>query len=63
MDIKKLIKSWPVYRQITGPDGSGRGQAAQSARSEKLTPAPRKPITSRTPCARSARSVARRTCT
>ena len=38
MDIKKLIQSWPVYRQITGEDALGRGKAAQSARSAGLTP-------------------------
>ena len=31
MDIKKLIQSWPVYRQLTGDDSLGRGKAAQSA--------------------------------
>jgi len=38
MDIRKLIESWPVYRQITGPDRLGRGEAVQSARSAGLTP-------------------------
>ena len=38
MDIKKLIESWPVYRQITGADTLGRGKAAQSRRSETLMP-------------------------
>ena len=38
MDIRKLIESWPVYRQITGADTSGRGKAAQSKRSASLTP-------------------------
>src|SRR5689334_19114366 len=38
MDIKKLIESWPVYRQLTGQDSLGRGKAAQSKRSLTLTP-------------------------
>ena len=38
MDIGKLIRSWPVYRQLEGPDALGRGNAAQSARSATLTP-------------------------
>ena len=38
MDIKKLVESWPVYRQVTGQDKLGRGKAAQSARSFTLTP-------------------------
>lgn len=38
MDIGKLIRSWPVYRQLTGDDRLGRGQAAQSPRSAGLAP-------------------------
>ena len=38
MDIKKLIQSWPVYRQLTGDDSLGRGKAAQSALSAGLAP-------------------------
>jgi formate dehydrogenase major subunit len=38
MDLRKLIESWPVYRQLTGDDRLGRGKAAQSARSLTLTP-------------------------
>ncbi|ORX12000.1 dehydrogenase [Mycolicibacterium wolinskyi] len=38
MDFRKLIESWPVYRQLTGPDKLGRGKAAQSDRSLTLTP-------------------------
>ncbi|OBG14811.1 dehydrogenase [Mycolicibacterium celeriflavum] len=38
MDIKGLFQSWPVYRQLTGQDRLGRGQAAQSQRSATLTP-------------------------
>ena len=30
MDFKKLLQSWPVYRQLTGEDPLGRGKAAQS---------------------------------
>ena len=30
MDFKKLLQSWPVYRQLTGEDSLGRGKAAQS---------------------------------
>ncbi|MBW0014471.1 MAG: dehydrogenase [Mycobacterium sp.] len=37
-DIAKLIRSWPVYRQLTGADTLGRGQAAQSKRSAGLEP-------------------------
>lgn len=38
MEIKRLFQSWPVYRQLTGQDPTGRGQAAQSKRSTTLTP-------------------------
>jgi formate dehydrogenase major subunit len=38
MDIRKLLGSWPVYRQLTGDDPLGRGKAAQSERSLTLTP-------------------------
>jgi len=38
MDIRKLIESWPVYRQLTGGDALGRGKAAQSKLSLALTP-------------------------
>ena len=38
MGIGKLIRSWPVYRQLTGADRLGRGQAAQSGRSATLAP-------------------------
>lgn len=38
MDFRKLIESWPVYRQLTGSDKLGRGKAAQSPRSLTLTP-------------------------
>ena len=32
MDIGKRLLSWPVLRQLTGPDPLGRGTAAQSGR-------------------------------
>src|SRR3978361_1680614 len=38
MDFRKLVESWPVYRQLTGDDRLGRGKAAQSKRSLTLTP-------------------------
>lgn len=38
MDIRRLIESWPVYRQLAGEDKLGRGRAAQSPRSLTLTP-------------------------
>jgi formate dehydrogenase major subunit len=38
VDFKRLIQSWPVYRQLTGDDALGRGQAAQSSRSLTLVP-------------------------
>ena len=38
MDIRNLLGSWPVYRQLTGDDPLGRGKAAQSERSLTLTP-------------------------
>jgi formate dehydrogenase major subunit len=31
-------RSWPVYRQLAGPDRLGRGEAAQSPRSAALRP-------------------------
>ncbi|ACC43599.1 Formate dehydrogenase subunit alpha precursor [Mycobacterium marinum] len=37
-DVGKLIQSWPIYRQLTGADPLGRGQAAQSKRSAQLQP-------------------------
>jgi formate dehydrogenase major subunit len=36
--LGKLIQAWPVYRQLTGGDALGRGNAAQSARSAGLQP-------------------------
>ncbi|KIH96626.1 formate dehydrogenase [Streptomonospora alba] len=36
MGVRTLIESWPVYRQLTGNDRSGRGAAAKSAGSRDL---------------------------
>lgn len=38
MGSRKRIRSWPVYRQLTGSDPLGRGRAAMSAHSEALRP-------------------------
>ncbi len=38
MDLARLIRSWPAYRQLTGPDRLGRGAAAGSRRSAGLKP-------------------------
>jgi formate dehydrogenase major subunit len=38
MDLRRLIRSWPVYRQLSGPDPLGRGKAAESERSATLRP-------------------------
>jgi formate dehydrogenase major subunit len=38
MDLGRLIRSWPVYRQVSGPDRLGRGKAAESKRSAGLAP-------------------------
>jgi formate dehydrogenase major subunit len=37
MGIRRLIESWPVYRQLTGTDPLGRGAAVRSPRTEALT--------------------------
>ncbi|SFK54096.1 formate dehydrogenase major subunit [Geodermatophilus ruber] len=34
--LHRWLDSWPVYRQLTGPDRTGRGAAAQSPRSRQL---------------------------
>jgi formate dehydrogenase major subunit len=36
--VRQWITQWPVYRQLTGDDPTGRGDAARSARSEQLRP-------------------------
>lgn len=38
MGVRTWIDSWPVYRQLKGTDPLGRGAAAKSARSARLTP-------------------------
>ena len=38
MGVRTWLESWPVYRQLTGPDPLGRGTAAQSPRSKALEP-------------------------
>ena len=35
-NARKLIASWPVLRQLTGPDRPGLGEAVQSSRSATL---------------------------
>jgi formate dehydrogenase major subunit len=36
--MRTWLSSWPVFRQLTGPDPLGRGAAAQSAHSRTLEP-------------------------
>jgi len=38
MGMRRWIRSWPVYQQLTGPDRLGRGTAAESPRSARLVP-------------------------
>jgi formate dehydrogenase major subunit len=38
MGARRWIESWPVYRQLTGPDRTGRGAAAKSRRTSSLEP-------------------------
>ncbi|WP_017614116.1 formate dehydrogenase [Nocardiopsis salina] len=38
MGVRTWIESWPVYRQLTGEDPTGRGSAAKSQWSEDLRP-------------------------
>src|ERR1700742_4584614 len=38
MGLRRWVGSWPVYRQLTGPDTLGRGRAAESSRSASLAP-------------------------
>ena len=38
MGLGRLVRSWPVYRQVTGADPLGRGKAAESRRSAGLAP-------------------------
>jgi formate dehydrogenase major subunit len=36
--VRTWIKGWPVYRQLTGTDPLGRGEAVKSPRSSSLEP-------------------------
>ena len=36
MDVRRLLTSWPLYRQLTGADRLGRGAAAKSRATENL---------------------------
>jgi formate dehydrogenase major subunit len=38
MSVRTWIGQWPAYRQVTGPDRTGRGAAVKSAASSRLTP-------------------------
>ncbi len=38
MRLRRAIRSWPVYRQLTGADRLGRGKAAQSPRTAARAP-------------------------
>ncbi len=38
MGVRRWIESWPVYRQFSGDDPLGRGVAARSAGTERITP-------------------------
>jgi formate dehydrogenase major subunit len=38
MAVPRWLESWPVYRQLSGADRSGRGEAAKSRRTEELRP-------------------------
>lgn len=38
MGVRTWIESWPVYRQLTGDDPTGRGAAAKSPESARRTP-------------------------
>jgi formate dehydrogenase major subunit len=37
MSVRTWIEQWPVYRQATGPDRTGRGAAVRSGTSARLT--------------------------
>ena len=37
MGVRTWLEGWPVYRQLTGTDPLGRGEAAKSDRSRALT--------------------------
>jgi len=36
VNLRRLLQTWPVYRQLTGDDRSGRGAAAKSRITENL---------------------------
>jgi hypothetical protein len=36
MGAGDLFRSWPVYRQLPGPDRTGRGAAARSPHTDRL---------------------------
>jgi formate dehydrogenase major subunit len=36
--LRRWLEAWPVYRQLTTPDRTGRGAAAQSPQSRQLLP-------------------------
>lgn len=38
MGVADRVRSWPVLRQLTGDDRTGRAGAAKSARTERLRP-------------------------
>jgi formate dehydrogenase major subunit len=38
MGVRRWLGSWPLYRQLTGPDPLGRGTAAESPRSAAARP-------------------------
>ncbi|CAM3796675.1 Formate dehydrogenase major subunit [Kibdelosporangium persicum] len=38
MGVRQWLRSWPVIRQITGDDPSGRGNAVRSAATERTAP-------------------------
>jgi formate dehydrogenase major subunit len=38
MGVRRLLRGWPAYRQLTGGDPLGRGRAAMSGRTEALRP-------------------------
>ena len=38
MGVKTFIEGWPVYRQLKNGDATGRGPAAKSGHSQRLTP-------------------------
>ncbi|MBC6471076.1 dehydrogenase [Actinomadura alba] len=38
MGLPRWIRSWPVYRQLTGSDPAGLGKAVRSPRTEALRP-------------------------